>query len=191
MPVTTGPPPPTGPRRVAPINVTAIRNRLRSLDSRTKYLEKNRTPAPLHVHELANAPALQYAQDGHAPVFDQAEGIFKPSPVMATLLFSMPGALVTGISDPMHARYPCNIVAISADLSTFTGVVDVDLLVNGTVIHSLAIPSSSTGLVSVTSTPLAAYTDLVTVQTTSVGSGNMGLVVHVELSVDVANLAPS
>lgn len=187
-----GPPPSTGPRRVGQTTNTALRDRLRSLNSRTKYLEKNRFPAPLGLHELANAPSLQQAQPGHAAVFSpipgQATGAFQPSPVLASMVFTMPGALTAAESPPFHARYICNIVGISADLATFASDVEFTLAINGTVIQTVTMTSASTGFIDVTGeNALHAYTDLVTITTTSIGSGNEGLVVHVELAVDVNN----
>jgi hypothetical protein len=186
----TGPIPQTGPKFFAPIDRAAMRDRFRSLDSRIKYLEKNRTPTPVLMHTLGNAPQLQIAQNGHAPVWSTEDGNFQPSPVLAEMTFNMPGPLVLSTSDPVHARYPCNVVSASADLTTFSSDVTFELLINGTVIQSFTMTSASTGSVVVpTNNALHSYSDLVTVATTSIGTGNVGLVVHIELAVDVDNLA--
>ena len=181
----------TGPRVTPPIDLAAIRARFASLDSRIKYLEKNRIPAPLNISDLANASPMQQAQHGHAAVYSQDQGGYAPSPVLAELLFHMPGDLSVATSDPLHARYPCNIIAVSADLSTFGSDCIFKVLVNGTVVATVTMTSASTGLIPVGSYPaLAPYTDLVAVECTSIGSGNSGLVVHVELGVVTGGVTP-
>lgn len=188
----TGPAPATGPRNLPSINLAAIKERFLTLDRRIKYLEKNRQPAPVKVHQLSNASQMQMAQAGHTAVLNPDNsvptGAYQPSPVLATLLFNMPGALSLATSDPMHSRYQSNIVGVSADLTTFSNDVTFEVLVNGSVISTVTMTSATSGLVNVAAhTPLNRYTDLVTVQTTSIGSGNLGLVVHVELAVDPQN----
>jgi hypothetical protein len=123
-------------------------------------------------------------------VFSQERGIYTPSPVLAELLFHMPGALSVAESDPLHSRYPCNIIGVSADLSTYSSSCTFEVKVNGTVVSTITMSGASTGLVNVSGNPpLVAYTDLVTVACTSAGSGNEGLVVHVELGVTVGLIA--
>lgn len=74
---------------------------------------------------------------------------------------------------------------VAADLTTYASDVTFDVLVNGVVISTVTMTSAATGLVAIpVHTPLHPYTDLATVQTASIGSGNKGLVVHVELAVD-------
>lgn len=193
---TSAPPPNTGPRNIPSITLASIRARFQSLDSRIKYLEKNRFPIPTQMHEIANAPQVQMAQPGHAPVLSPIggapTGTFQPSPVLATMLFHQPGSLVAATSDPFHARYACNIVGVAADLATYgSGDVVFDILVNGSSIQTVTMTSDATGFIPVTShTALNPYTDLVAIETTGVGSGSSGLVVHVELAVDV-NKPPS
>ena len=98
----------------------------------------------------------------------------------------MPGGLSSAESDPLHARYPCNIIGVSADLGTYAASCVFTVKVNGTVVATVTMTSASTGLLTVSGNPpLVAYTDLVTVDCTSPGSGNEGLVVHVELGVTV------
>lgn len=180
----------TGPRVLPPLDLAAIRARFASLDSRIKYLEKNRTPEPLGVSDLANATPMQQAQHGHAAVYSQAQGGYAPSPVLAELLFHMPGSLTLATSDPLHARYPCNIIGVSADLTTWGSGGTFEVLVNGTVVATITMGGTSTGLVAVSGNPgLVPYTDLVQVKCTSLGTGNTGLVVHVELGVVVSGYA--
>ena len=188
----TGPLPITGPKFIPPVSLRSLRSRINSLDSRISYQEKNRIPTPQGLHELNNASALQYAQDGATPTFQQEFGGYLPIPNLSTLLFNMPGSLSLAESDPVHARWPCNITGVAADLSVFSSDVSFDLLVNGSVVQSFTLTSAASGFVAVTGSPaLRAYLDLVQVETTSVGTGNSGLVVHIELAVDIANLAES
>lgn len=188
---TTGPPPPTGPRALPNTTLQAIRARFHSLDRRIKYLEKNRTPAPTPMSNVSDAPVMQMAEAGHAPTMDPNPaatlGQFQPQVVLATLLFHMPGSLTTATSPPLHSRYIANIVGVSADLGFFDSDVTFDILVNGSSIATILVTEASTGYLEVASTPLNPYTDLVTIETTSIGTGNEELVVHVELSVDVNN----
>lgn len=191
----TGPAPPTGPRNLPSINLAAIKARLQSFDKRIKYIEKNRTPAPIPMGKVADASQMQRAQAGHAavlsPINDAVTGSYQPSPVLATLLFNMPGALTLATSDPMHSRYVANIVGVAADLTTFASDVTFEVLVNGSSIQTVTMTGAATGLVPITAhTPLNPYTDLVTVQTTDIGTDNLGLVVHVELAVDPQNPPP-
>ena len=186
---TTGPIGGTGPRNLPPINTAAIRDRLRALDARTKYLEKNRIPTPIPMGGVANASRMQVAQLGHAPVYSEAQGGFVPSPVLATLLFHLPGGLIVATSDPLHARYSCDIIGISADLGTFSSDCTFVVYVNGSPVYTVGMTSVSTGLIIVSPTPLAPYTDLVTVACTDAGTGNSGLVVNVELGVVTGSTA--
>jgi hypothetical protein len=188
----TGPAPATGPRNLPSINLAAIKARLLSLDSRIKNIEKNRTPAPVKIHQISNASQMSMAQAGHTAVLNPDNsvptGAYQPSPVLATLLFNMPGALSLATSDPMHSRYQSNVVGVSADLTTYSTNVTFEVLVNGAVVSTVTMTSATSGLINIAAhTPLNPYTDLVTVQTTSIGSGNLGLVVHVELAVDPQN----
>jgi hypothetical protein len=179
----------TGPRVLPPIDLAAIRARFASLHSRILYLEKNRTPQAVRMSDIGNAASMQQAAHGHAAVYSQTQGAYVPSPVLAELLFHMPSDLSVATSDPLHARYSCNILAVSADLTTFASSVVFEVLVNGTSVASVTMTSASTGLVPVAGFPaLVPYTDLVTVACTSPGAGNQGLVVHVELGVVVSGI---
>jgi hypothetical protein len=187
-----GPLPATGPKNLPPLSLSAVRARLHTLESQIKYQQKDRFAAPMGLHELNNASALQYAQGGAAPSWDQASGGYMPSPVLATLLFNMPGALTLSTSDPLHSRWPCNITGLAADLNVFGSDVTFKLLVNGSTVATETMTGAAIGLIPVSGSPaLRAYLDLVQVETTVIGTGNIGLVVHVELAVDVANLAVS
>jgi hypothetical protein len=189
-----GPVGPTGPRNLPRIDLAQLANAIRSLRNRVLYLEKNRVPQPTQMHEVSNAFQMQQAQAGHAPVFDPTNdkptGSFQPSPVLATMLFAMPGALTLATSDPMHARYDCNIVGFAADLTMFGSAFDVLVTVTGphAATQTVNVSANPLGFVPVSAPmPLQAYQDQVTVETTSIGSGNAGLVFHVELAVDVIN----
>jgi hypothetical protein len=190
---TTGPTGPTGPTAVPPLTWKALRERLDAQDRKIAYLQKNRTPAPLKLHEVANASQMQMAQPGHAAVQDAPRSGhvpvgYVPAPVMASLLFNMTGDLTLATSDPMHSRWVANVFGVAADLTTFASDVTFDVLLNGVVISTVTMTSASSGLVEIPAhPPLHPYTDLVTVQTTSIGAGNKGLVVHVELAVDTQN----
>jgi hypothetical protein len=127
---------------------------------------------------------MSQAQPGHGGVYDPVSNKIVPTPVLATALFHMFGALTAATSPPWHARYGCTIVGIAADLGTF-GLgegVTFEVQVNGTTISTITLASTSSGHTAV-SPPVAikAYTDLVTVVTTAIGSGSADLVVHVEL----------
>jgi hypothetical protein len=190
---TTGPVGQTGPTAVPPLTWKALRERLDAQDRQIAYLQKNRTPAPLKLHEVANLSEMQMAQPGHAAVQDAARPGhvpvgYVPAPVLATLVFNMTGDLTLATSDPMHSRWVANIFGVAADLTTYASPVTFEVLVNGTVVSTVTMTSDSTGLVEIPAhTPLHPYTDRVTVQTTDIGAGNKGLVVHVELAVDTQN----
>ena len=183
----TSPLPVTGPHVLPRTTLSAIQARFASLNSRMTYLEKNRTPEPVPLSSIPNATSMQQAAHGHAPVYSQMVGGYWPSPVLAELLFHMPDALSVATSDPLHARYACNIIGVAADLATFSSDMTFEVLVNGLAVATVTMTSAASGLVVVGGSPaLVPYTDLVTVATTSVGTGNLGLVVHVELGVTVS-----
>ena len=184
----TGPPVPTGPHSNPNTNLAALRDQLRLLDDRIKLLERNRQPVPTLMHQLDNTARMNYAQLGHAPVYSSNTGDYVPSPVLASMMFHLPGPIAVATSDPQHARYLCNVLAVSADFGTWGGGTTFVVYKNGSPIATVTPGSQSTGLIAVSGTPiLVPYTDLITVATTAAGAGDSGLVVHVELGLVAAN----
>jgi len=182
----TGPLGGSGPVTRPNLGLAAIRARFENIERRLSLRERNRTPEPLPLHLAAsNAGPVSQAQHGHGVVYSEPQGMFVPSPVLAELPFHMPGPLSLATSPPLHARYACSITGIAADLGVFSTDVEFEVLVNGTMVYTINQTSQSTGLIPVAPTALVAYTDLITVQTTSIGTGNSDLVVHVELGVVV------
>ena len=109
-----------------------------------------------------------------------------PKPVLAEVVFQLQGALSATTSPPWHCRYGATIVAVAADLGVFsTGPVEFDLLVDSSSVQSFSFDAQSSGrmLLDSPQPELVAYTDLIAIETTSIGSGNSDLVVHVELGV--------
>jgi hypothetical protein len=124
------------------------------------------------------APSMAMAQPGHAPVQDaprpgHVPTGYVPALVLASPVFNMTGDLTLATSDPMHSRWESNVFGVAADLTTYASDVTIEVLVNGTVISTVTMTSESSGLVEIpVPPPLHPYTDLVTVQTTSIGTGN-------------------
>ena len=169
-----------------PLSEKSIRALFENLKTRVKRLEANRTPQPLQMHQLANTGPMSQANPGHSSTFDTNSGTYVPSPNLASLIFHMPGTLSIATSPPHHARYDCYIVGISADIGTLNlgDVITFELLINGTAVATLSADTEAGGFQPINPPiALAAYSDLVTLATTSAGASGASadLVVHVEL----------
>lgn len=98
------------------------------------------------------------------------------------IIFDYQGSLASGVSPPWHSRFPVIVTGFAADLGTFASDLEFAVRVNGSNIGVATMTSASTGHLATTATPLAAYTDLVSVAIVGAGSGNADLIVHVELA---------
>jgi hypothetical protein len=177
---TTGPGTTPGPIQRPRTSWDALRKRLEDTERNIRLLQKNRTPAPLKLKQLSDAGGMYQVPNGHAPTFSRQAGTYQPAPNYAEFIFHLQGTLVNTASPPYHSRWRSQIVGVSADMGTFASDITFEVLLNGTPIVTYGMTSESTGPIDVGPFEVQAYTDLVTVQVTDVGSGNSDLVVHVE-----------
>jgi len=108
-------------------------------------------------------------------------------PIMGEVTFHFPtgaGALVSGVSDSRTVRFPCTVASAVIDVTTFTNAFTIVVLKNGTTIPGLTCAISAAGhgqRFLCNPTPLVPYVDTLAVNATSPGTGNLGVLVHVEL----------
>ena len=179
-------PQPPGPTSRAKLDWDALVRWQKSVELAVYAVQNNRAEANLLLHKLADTPLMAGVQDGQAPTFDLGLGQFWPKPVLAEAVFQLQAALTATTSPPWHCRFGATLVAVAADLGVFsTGPIEFDLLVNGSSVQSFSFDAQSSGRMTVDppQPEIVAYTDLVAIEMTSVGSGNSDLVVHVELGV--------
>ena len=74
----TAPPGPTGPHSLPPLNLAAIRDYFRGINSRLNLLETNRQPIPSRLANLNDMSPMAYAQDGNVPTYQQSTGTYVP-----------------------------------------------------------------------------------------------------------------
>ncbi len=117
--------------------------------------------------------------DGHAPTFDRTSGLHVPRPVLAELTFhwrTSDGDLVEGVSDDHHSRWDADIIGHTIRTTTYSTPFTITAYVNGAPIQSCPVTSSLETFV-LTAVPIIP-TDTVTVDATSPGTGNKGVIVH-------------
>ncbi len=109
------------------------------------------------------------------------------NPNLSTLLFqwrSSDGDLASGVSDPHHSRWQATIIGAAIDVATFSSNFTIVVYVNGVAVPGLdsCNMTGSAAQFLCAPLPIRPYSDLVTVDATSPGTGNLGVVVHVELA---------
>lgn len=108
-------------------------------------------------------------------------------PQLPTITFHFPSAtgdLVAGDSDSTHVRQPLTIVGGFVNVTTFTTPFTIVTSVNGTPVITANITQANQSFIcdNKGGVPLVPYTDLVSVNATIPGTGNQGVVWHVELN---------
>lgn len=68
----------TGPSVRASNSTKALRQRLETVERNVSRLQANRTPSPLLLHQLANAPKMSKVADQEVPIYDASSGQYIP-----------------------------------------------------------------------------------------------------------------
>lgn len=108
----------TGKGLLPPIDEQRFRQQWENHEERLSLLEANRTVEVPQLHELANTAPMSQVLAGHAPVLDDVQGAYFPSPVLGILKFHMVGALSVAMSPPQWSRYPTNVIGLSASIES-------------------------------------------------------------------------
>lgn len=121
-----------------------------------------------------------FLQQPPAPPTGPGQGF----PVFAELIFHWPssaGALASGVSDAHSARWQCSVLGLYVDVTTFSTSFDLTVYVNGVAVSGLNPVTVTGGGQEFPCNPAALLprTDLVTVNATSPGTGNLGVVARV------------
>jgi hypothetical protein len=117
-----------------------------------------------------------------APATGPGQGL----PTFAGLTWHWPtsaGAITAVVSDRKSLRWACNVVAAVIDVTTFSTNFTIEVFKNGTLVPGLtcAITGAGVGQRFICNpTPVVPYSDYFTVEPTSPGTGNEGIIVTLE-----------
>jgi hypothetical protein len=107
------------------------------------------------------------------------------SPTNAELVFNFPtwaGNLTTGMSDFKVVRWQCAVIGAWFNVTTFGGAFTIVVYKNGTAIPGLTCNVGGDGQEFLCSALLCIPGDKISVNATTPGSGNQGIVVNVRLA---------
>ncbi len=183
------PVPSTQPTTQAGYTLAALAARLADIEQAISVLQLNlASPQSFRIGQLEDVAQggilLATGQDitisdGHAPTFDRTSGLHVPRPVLAELTFhwrTTDGDLIEGVSDNHHSRWDANTLGATIRTTNYSTPFTIELFVNGGMIQSCPVTSADETF-PLTAVPVV-RADNLTVDATSPGSGNQGVVVH-------------
>ncbi len=192
MSVFPPPVPSTQPTTQAGYTLAALAARLADMEQAISALQLNlASPQSFRIGQLEDVAQggilLATGQDirisdGHAPTFDRTSGLHVPRPVLAELTFhwrSIDGAIIVGVSDDHHSRWDADIIGNTIRTTTYSTPFTIDVAVNGVIIQSCPV-TSALETFPLTAVPIVPA-DTVTVNASTPGTGNLGVIVHVLL----------
>ncbi len=186
------PVPSTQPTTQAGYTLAALAARLGDIEQAISALQLNlASPQAFRIGQLEDVAQggilLATGQDitisdGHAPTFDRTSGLHVPRPVLAELTFhwrTTDGAITAGVSDNHHSRWDADILGATIRTTTYSTPFAIDLAVNGGIIQNCPV-TSNLETFPLTAVPIVP-TDTVTVNASTPGTGNLGVIIHVLL----------